>query len=92
MVDSEQAVLSSKGDMTSFALGDLVIRFKTSAHLVRYESVVEWDNGYLVCMARYDNPDCVEEEYLDLIPILENLYLDPVRTLSEVKKVVIEYD
>lgn len=92
MARTKRAYLSSKGDMTSFAIDDLVIRFKTSPSLVRYESVVEWDGGYLVCTARYACPDCVEEEYIDLVPILENLYLDPESTLQGIEEVVIEYD
>lgn len=91
MADANRAVLSSEGDMTSFTIGDLSIRFKTSEHLVRYESITEWDNGYIVCMARYDSPECVEEEYIDLVPILRNLYLDPDYVLRDIKEVTIEY-
>lgn len=31
------------------------------------------DHGYLVVMAKYRHNLCEEEEYIDLIPILENL-------------------
>lgn len=91
MADANRAVLSSEGDMTSFTIGDLSIRFKTSEHLVRYESITEWDSGYIACMARYESPECVEEEYIDLVPILRNLYLDPDRVLRDIKEVTIEY-
>ncbi len=41
----------------------------------RYTKVVEWDNGYLVVMAKYKEMPEVEE-YIDLIPILNMLYYD----------------
>lgn len=33
----------------------------------------EWDRGYIVVMDKYEGHD-EKEEYIDLIPILENLY------------------
>lgn len=51
----------------------------------------QWDSGYIACMARYESPECVEEEYIDLVPILRNLYLDPDRVLCDIKEVTIEY-
>ena len=91
MNDQNQAVLSSKGDYTSFSFGEHVIRFRTSSHLERYTKVLEWDNGYLVTMAKYDNSPTEEEEYIDLIPILENLYFDPKSFLEPIKDVKIHY-
>lgn len=32
------------------------------------------------------------EEYIDLLPILENLYIDPQTFLKPIKSVKIEYD
>lgn len=56
-MDAEKtAILSSCGNMTSFTVGDRVIRFRTSDHIVRYEKVTKWDNGYIECLATYDNP------------------------------------
>ena len=89
---SNTAILSSCGNMTSLTVGDRTIRFRTSDHLVRYERVTKWDNGYIECLATYDNPPTTEEEYIDLVPILENLYFDPdeflhgiERTLNDIK-------
>ena len=39
-------------------------------------------------MAQYG--DKVEEEYIDLVSILENLYIDPESYLSSLKKVEVE--
>lgn len=63
------------------------IRFKTSPRLERYTKIVEWDNGYIVVMAKYGG--CEEEEYIDLIPILENLYFDANEFLKPIQKLKI---
>ena len=49
----------------------------------------EWDNGYLVVMAKYKHNDKPEEEYIDLAPILQNLYFDADAVLSQIKGVQI---
>ena len=42
-------------------------------------------------MAKYKGMEEVEE-YIDLIPILENLYIDINEFLENIKKVSIKYD
>ena len=91
MNEQNQAVLSSSGNFTSFSFGGHVIRFRTSSHLERYTRVIRWDNGYLVAMAKYDNASLEEEEYIDLVPILQNLYFDPQAFLAPIKDVRIQY-
>lgn len=44
------------------------IRFRTSPRLERYTRIVEWDNGYIVVMAKYEGHD-EEEEYVCLSKI-----------------------
>ena len=34
-------------------------------------------NGYIVVMAKYAHNDKSEEDYIDLVPILEDLYINP---------------
>lgn len=87
---SETARLSNCGDLTSFAFGDYVIRFKTPKTLEHYTRIVEWNKGYLVVMAKYKDQEEAQEEYIDLVPILENLYFDPDEFLGPIKKVRIE--
>lgn len=86
------ALLSSYGDYTVFSFNRHVIRFRTSPHLVRYTEIKEWNAGYIVCLAKYDNSDVVEEEYIDLIPILQNLYFDVSGFLEPIKNVKISYE
>ena len=46
------ALLSNKGEYTLFSYGDTTITFLTGKHLERYTAVKEWDNGYIVVMAK----------------------------------------
>lgn len=84
------AYLSNHGAYTAFSFGDKTIRFRTSKALERYTKVIEWDAGYLVVMAKYaGQPET--EEYIDLVPILENLYFEPQQFLEPIQKVGIRY-
>ena len=85
----DHAVLSSKGIYTSFSYGDDVIRFMTSPRLDRYIKVNKWDNGYLEVVASYNGKE--EEEFIDLIPILKNLYIEPESFLKPIKHVEVSY-
>ncbi len=84
------AFLSSEGSFTSFSYGEKTIRFRTSPALERYTDIIEWDHGYLVVMAKYKNQPA-EEEYIDLEPILDNLYIDSQSFLNPIKKVSLQY-
>ncbi len=81
------AYLSSNGGVTSFAFGGRSIRFRTPESLERYLRVKTWDKGYLVVDASYRGFPDVTEDYIDLVPILENLYMDAVSFLSPIEEV-----
>ena len=85
------AVLSNQGKNTCFTVGSMRIRFRTSERLIRYEKVKFWDGSYLVVDANYRQLGIVEE-YIDLIPILEDLLMEPESFLSSVKEVKIHDD
>lgn len=87
-----EAILSSENEYTIFKYDNYVIRFRAPYSLERYTQVKEWDHGYLVVMAKYAHNMNDEEEYIDLIPILENLYYDAHEFLAPIKKVRIQYD
>ena len=82
----DYAMLTNYGKYTIFEFNNQRIRFITSYKLQRYTKIVEWDNGYLVVMARYKEMPEVEE-YIDLIPILNMLYYDTERFLKPIKEV-----
>lgn len=87
---SSEAFLSNDGDMTSFRYGNNNIRFRTPKRLKRFTEVKEWDNGYIVVMADYEGIG-ETEEYIDLLPILKNLYINPTTFLKPIKSVKIDY-
>ena len=64
-----------------------MIRFAAPYSLERYTAVKEWNDGYLVVMAKYKHNEKPEEEYIDLVPILKNLYFDVDEFLNQIKGV-----
>jgi len=90
--DFDCAYLSNKDEFTVFRYGDTVIRFKAPYSLECYTDIKEWDNGYLVVMAKYKHNKDSEEEYIDLIPILQTLYFDAEEFLKPIKRVIISSD
>lgn len=88
---SNEAILSSSDGFTSFSFGGYHIRFKAPYSLDRYVDVVLWDDGYLVVLAKYSHHAEPEEEYIDLKPILDDLYIDSETFLKPIKKVRIAY-
>ncbi len=87
---SSVAILSSNGDMTSFCFRNNNIRFRTPKRLKRYTEIKEWDNGYIVVMADYEGIG-ITEEYIDLQPILKNLYINPATFLKPIQSVKLSY-
>lgn len=88
---SNVAILSSGDGYTIFRFGDYILRFKAPYSLEYYHSVKEWDNGYIVVMAKYKHNNELEEDYIDLIPILQNLHIDAESFLKPIKYVEIKY-
>ena len=83
------AYISNKGGFSSFRYGDDVIRFATPECLKRYVRVKKWEDGYLEVDADYGHGE--EEDYIDLLPILDNLYYDSEAFLKPIKKVEVSY-
>lgn len=72
--------------------GKYAIRFTSPYSLEKYTRVKEWNMGYWVVMVKYCHNEKPEEEYIDLIPILENLYFNVNNFLKPIEKVRIAYD
>lgn len=89
-MESGVAVLSNDGDLTSFTYGPTTIRFRTSPKLRRWLNVKDWDAGYIVVDGEYTGQDAPVEDYIDLVPILNRLYLDPDEFLDPIKEVRVE--
>lgn len=86
-----EAVLSSFDRYTTFSFNGKTLTFRTCNGLERYTRVLLWDHGYLEVMAKYRHRDEEIEEYIDLEPVLENLYMDKESFLKPIQKVRIEY-
>lgn len=89
-MNNQQAILSSEPNYTVFRVGNKVISFRAPYSLEHYTEVKEWNHGYIVAMAKYKQNDKPEEEYIDLIPILKNLYFGPDTFLAPIKEVRVE--
>ncbi|MCC8061357.1 MAG: hypothetical protein LIO81_11110 [Clostridiales bacterium] len=87
----DYAVLSSLEQYTIFCYGQDTFRFKAPYSLEYYSEIKEWDHGYLVVMTKYRHDKNLIEEYIDLVPILENLYIDADAYLNQIKEVRIQY-
>lgn len=84
------AILRNENEYTVFEFNGHIIRFMTSSRLEKYTKILEWDHGYIVVMAKYQNLGEVEE-YIDLVPILEKLYYNVDEFLNQIREVKIEY-
>ena len=89
--NENEAVLSSSDGFTAFNFGGYHIRFRAPYSLEHYVDVVEWDDGYLVVLAKYSHNSEPVEEYIDLKPILAGLYIDSTAFLKPIKTVRVAY-
>lgn len=89
---AHEAILTSADGFTVFSFGDRTIRFRAPHSLERYVDVKKWDDGYLVVMAKYRHNMEPEEEYIDLKPVLDDLYIDAAKFLTPIKTVRIAYE
>ena len=86
------ATLSNDKDMIAFRYGHRTIRFRGPYSLEYFTSIKEWDNGYIVAMAKYKHNPNPEEEYIDLVPILKDLYIDAEQFLKNIREVRVAYE
>ena len=85
------AILSSFDKSTTFSFGGKTLKFRTCNGLEKYTKILLWDNGYIEVMAKYKHKSEEIEEYIDLIPVLDGLYMNKKEFLSPIKEVKIEY-
>lgn len=85
----EVAILSNRADYTVFSYNGQEIRFAAPYSLRRYIRVKKWHAGYLEVDADYG--DGIEEDYIDLRPILRDLMINANRFLKPIQKVEVRY-
>lgn len=82
----DYAILTNEKDYTIFKFKDYVLKFKAPYSLEWYSEVTTWDDGYIVVMTKYKYSEELVEEYIDLDPILDNLYI-PKEKIKDIKEV-----
>ena len=87
----DTAVLSSYDKYTTFSFAGKTLTFRTCDGLEKYIKVLTWDNGYIEVLAKYRQRDEAVEEYIDLDPVLEGLFMNKAAFLNPIKNVRIEY-
>lgn len=92
MGTENQGLLSNRDGFTVFRFGEHTTRFRAPYSLERYTEVKKWDNGYIVVRAKYSHKVDVKEEYMDLVPILKDLYSDTAAFLEPIEGVRSGYD
>ena len=85
------AILSSFDKYTTFSYAGKTLTFRTCDGLEKYIKIQKWDNGYIEVLAKYKDMDHEIEEYIDLEPILDGLYMDKESFLAPIREVRIEY-
>ncbi len=84
------AQLYNDGRYTKFRYGDTVLTFIAPYSLERYLEVIKWDSGYIEVMTKYTHSKQAIEEYIDLSPILKDLFIDENSFLSPIEKVEVK--
>ena len=91
MNENKTAYIYNEGRYTKIRIKDRVITIIAPGSLERYIAVKKWDYGYIEVMTKYAHDDELIEEYIDLIPILEELYMDPEEILGGVDNLEVCY-
>ena len=88
----EEAILYNRSNIIIFECKDYKIRIKGPYSLEYFSHIKEWDKGYIVVMTKYKHSKELIEEYIDLEPILDDLYIDKEELLKSIKGVKTGYD
>jgi len=87
------AFLSSNGRYTIIEFRDKRIIFLSPKGLERYVKINEFkpEIGYIAVMTKYSDMDTPEEEYIDLLSTLDELYIDRDEFLKPIEKLEVRY-
>ncbi len=90
-MSSTTAYLSNHDGYAFFQYLDKTIMFLIGKSILKYRRIKEWDDGYLVVDEETKDHQ-VRESYIDMKPILENLYIDDEKFLASIEKVEVKND
>ena len=91
---TDTAYLSNEGRYTIFEFNGTRLKIIAPEPLVKYLKINQFvpEKGYIAVMTDYACFDKPEEEYIDLIPTLHNLLIDPDEFLKPIKKLELRYE
>ena len=91
ILSENTAILGSFDHYSTFSFRGKTLTFRTCEGLEKYTRIIRWDNGYIEVMAKYKQKEHEIEEYINLNPVLEGLYMDKEAFLSPIERVEIHY-
>lgn len=91
---TDTAYLSNEGRYTIFEYNGTRLKIIAPEPLVKYLKINEFipEKGYIAVMTDYSCFPQPEEEYINLIPTLRNLLMDPDEFLKPIKKLELRYE
>jgi len=94
MNSNDTAYLSSEGRYTIFEFNGMRLKIITSAALEHYDYITDLtpELGCISVMTKYKPFPELMEEYIDLVPTLREMLIDPEEFLKPLKKVEVRYD
>ncbi|MBR1494067.1 MAG: hypothetical protein SPL86_04960 [Succiniclasticum sp.] len=90
-VDLTTAYLSNYDEYTTFTFRDQTITFLTGKRLEKYKKIIKWEKGYLEVLCKNKGETVLQEDYIDLLPILSNLYIEADSFLTPITEVKLNY-
>lgn len=91
---TDTAYLSNEGRYTIFEYNGTRLKIIAPEPLVKYLKINEFipKKGYIAVLTDYSCFKQPEEEYIDLIPTLNNLLMDADAFLKPIKKLKLRYE
>lgn len=90
-MNTQTAFLSNRDGFAIFSFNNIDLKFRISDRVIKFVRIKEWDAaiGYIVVDCLHDTMGVVED-YIDLLPIPDNLNIDAKKFLTSIKEVKIK--
>ena len=90
-MNTQTAFLSNRDGFAIFSFNNIDLKFRISDRVIKFVRIKEWDApiGYIVVDCLHDTMGIVED-YIDLLPMLDDLYIDAKKFLKPIKKVEVK--
>ena len=90
-MNTQTAFLSNRDGFAIFSFNNIDLKFRISDRVIKFVKIKEWDAliGYIVVDCLHDTMGIVED-YIDLLPMLDDLYIDAKKFLKPIKEVEVK--